>query len=287
MEKHSRSFIGTLSAGAILLSLAGCAGMGGLFKAPAASIESIEIIGLDFTGVSLQVNVAIDNPNSLGVTLSAYDYLLMIDGESIVKGRRDEEVSLKASGRSTLPVPVDISFQQLAGAASVLKNQDIIPLSVALGLEIAIPYLGGIRLDLSGSVEVPSLKPPVVRPVSIKVENINLSGADILLSIKVENPNGFALTVAKAEGFLTVGGNEWGRISSDAVTAIPARKNSDMRIRTRVDFIKVGRSAWSLLNGSGSAQVVVDGTMDVDMDFPAFKGSDVKWDGDAKVSIIR
>jgi LEA14-like dessication related protein len=287
MRRNSRTFFGTLSAGLFLLFLTGCAGIGDLFKSPTASIQSIEIVGLDFSGVSLQVNVAIDNPNPLGVTLNAYDYGLMVDGESVVKGRRDDEVSLKASGRSTLPVPVDISFQQLAGAASALKHQDIIPLSVALGLEIAIPYLGGIRLDLNGSVEIPSLRIPVVRPASIKVENINLSGADILLSLKVENPNGFALIVRNMEGSMKVGGNEWGRVGNDAVTSIPSRKAAEFKIRTRVDFVQVGRSAWSLLTGSGSAQVALDGTMDVDMDFPAFKGSGVKWDGDAKVSIIR
>jgi hypothetical protein len=105
--------------------------------------------------------------------------------------------------------------------------------------------------------------------------------------MNVQNPNGYALAVKTAEGLISVAGREWGRIDLDDSGWVAAGNSAPLTARMRLDFAEAGRSAWSLLTGSAQADVRVDGTMDVDMDLPAFSGGGVKWDADAKVSIIR
>ncbi len=267
--------------------ITGCAEFGDLFQSPEARIESVELIRADFSSVSLQVNVEIDNPNSVGITLSAYDYRLAVSGQSVVDGRREDPVSLRADGKSIIPIPADVGFDELAAVGTSMITDDMIPVDIGLGLEITLPYMGTARLDITGGVEIPVLRPPIIRPVSLKVEKVNLTGAELILIMNVENPNGFALTINTAEGRLSVGGREWGVIGTENSAWIPSGETIVMNTRTRVDFAETGRSAWSLLTGSGNTDVRVTGTMDVDMDLPAFDGSGIPWDADAKVSILR
>ena len=269
-----------------VLIITGCAEFGDFFLTPEARIESVELIRADFSSVSLQVNVEIDNPNSTGITLSAYDYRLTVSAQTVVDGRREEPVSLRAEGKSIIPIPVDIGFRELAAVGTSMISDDMIPVERGLGLEITLPYMGTARLDISGSGEIPILRPPIVRPVSMKVERINLTGAELILIMNVENPNGYALTINTAEGRLSVGGREWGVVGTENGAWIPSGKTVVMNVRAHVDFAETGRSAWSLLTGSDNTDIHITGTMDVNMDLPAFDSGGIPWDAAAKVSIL-
>jgi LEA14-like dessication related protein len=189
------SLLYVLLALSIILGLAGCAGLGDIIKPPEARIASVEIVRVDFTSVSLRLNVEIDNPNPVGLTLSAYDWNLDVSEERVLEGRVEEGISLRANGVSTLPIPLDIRFDNLAAAGVSLRGTDSLLLGMQLGLEVALPYMGSVRLDVGAKTEIPVLKPPVVRPERIRVDRISLSGADITLTANVKNPNSRMLTV--------------------------------------------------------------------------------------------
>ncbi len=277
----------------LLLSLAtavlinSCANLGNMFKNPEAKIISVELIQVDFTSLSLEVMVEISNPNPVGITLSAYDYGLTISEKTLLEGRFEEPISLKENGSTTVPVPIKMTYKDIPSIGAAIQTGKSLPVGIELGLEITFPYMGGLRMDISGSVEIPILRRPVLQPQSIRVERINLSGADILLSIKVENPNEFTLTLDTAEGNLTVSDNEWGRISAESDVSIPPHESSIINLRMQVDFVEAGRSAFALLTGNGNANIRINGTMDIDMDLPEFKGEALPWNSEAKVSILR
>lgn len=270
-----------------LILITGCSGFGDIFQTPTANIESIEIVRLDFDSVSLLVNVEIENPNAVGVTLSAYDYGLYVAESSLVDGRREEPTSLKANDVSIIPIPVDVTFKQLVSAGTSIINDDVIPVNLRMGLEITLPYMGTVRLDLSGGTEIPAIRPPVIRPSSLKVKDLSLTGAEIALVMNVENPNRFDITINTMSGSLSVGGREWGIAGTENGAWLPGANNVVMVLEARIDFVEVGRSAWNLLTGSGNVDVQLDGMMDMDMDLAEFDNGGVPWDADAKVSIIR
>lgn len=272
---------------ALILTFAGCAGLDGLFEKPEARIASIEVDNLDFESVTLIVNVEIRNPNSLGLTLDAYDYGLDAWDSTIVEGRQESEVSLKAQGVSSLPIPITLDFNDLLAVGSSARSADSIPLDIRLGLEIAIPYMGAVRLDLSGSIEVPIPKAPRIVPARLQVDRITLTGADISLALDMENPNSFGMTIRSLDGSLLVGGREWGTVGLSESVQLNSGARKTAVVKLRVSFGDVGQSAWSLLNGSGNADVSLDGDMDIDLDIPGFNGSGIDWDADARVSIVR
>lgn len=272
---------------ASLILITGCSGFGDIFKKPTANIESIEITELDFTSVSLLVNVEIENSNPVGLTLSAYDYGLDVAEATVLDGRKEEPTSLKASGVSLISIPVDVTFKQLVSAGTSIITDDVIPVDLRMGLEITIPYMGTVRLDLSGGIEIPAIRPPVIRPTSLKVNDLSLTGAEIALVMNVENPNRFDITLSTLSGSLSIGGNEWGIAGAESGAWLPEGSDVVVVMLARIDFVEVGRTAWSLLAGSGNADVQLSGDMDLDMDLPGFKGGGFPFDADAKVSIIR
>ena len=274
-------------AAAAILSLASCGVLGDIVAKPTARVDSVEITGVDFSGVELTVNVEIDNPNPAGLTLDAYDYCLKVEGEDVVKGRREDRVSMKANGKSILPIPIEIRFDELTAVGASLLDDDIVPVAAVLGLEIAVPYIGSVRLDVSGSADIPVVRPPALLPLGIRVESIGLSGATITVLTDMRNPNAYGLAVRDLEGELTVAGNRWGRVDAGGAIDVAPRGREQVAFRAVLDFGEIGRSAWNLLTGSANLDVSLAGNMDVDLDLPEFEHGGFAWDADASVSIIR
>ena len=270
-----------------LILMAGCAGLEGLVATPTARVESVEISSISFDSVTVQVNVEIDNPNPLGVTLDAYDYGLDAWDSEVVSGRVEDPVSLRAGGKSDLPIPVTLTFPELADVGTSMAGAESVPLDIALGLEIAVPYMGAIRLDLSAFIDIPIPRPPAITPVRIQVDSINLSGAQVSLVMEMGNPNSFSMGIRRLSGSFMVGGRSWGEIGLDESVDLAPDGRQSAVVTARISFADVGRSAWSLLTGSGSARVSMSGDADIDLDIPGFNGSSFDWDADADVSIVR
>jgi len=55
----------------------------------------------------------------------------------------------------------------------------------------------------------------------------------------------------------------------------------------QVDFVKTGRSVFTLLTGSSNANIRIDRTIDFEIDLPVFNGEALPWNSDIKVSIFR
>ncbi len=287
MRFLSRGFPMLLFIPIFLFTISGCSELDNLLKNPEAKIESIEIINIDFTSLTLQVNVEISNPNPVGITLDAYDYGLSIQGNEWLSGRQEKPVSLKAGGKSIIPIPVEITYQELLSTIESFPGSESVPVGIRMGLEIAFPYMGGIRLEVSGKGDIPILKIPLIQPNSINVDRVTLSGAEITLSFNIVNPNSSALIVNTAEGQVIVSDNEWGSISTNGAVKVPPRSSRNINLKMNIDFAEVGRSAWNLLTGNGHADIRIEGDMDISMDMPGFSSGGIPWNSDAKVSILR
>ena len=276
-----------LSASILLLVFGSCSELDNLFKKPEAQIVSVSITKVDFSSVSFLVNLEITNPNPVGITLSSYDYILDSYEKNLLSGRIEKPVSLKANGISTIPIPIEIEYENILSLGSSFRTSKSIPVNIALGLEIDFPYMGGVRLDLTGDTEIPILMIPSIRAESIQVDELSFSGAQISLSLNIQNPNHFALSINSAEGRLLVSSTEWGNMGTGETVSIPPQTESDLNLTMQVDFAEAGRSAWALLTGGRKADIRFEGDMDIVMDIPSFSGRGIPFSTDAKVSILR
>lgn len=146
-------------------------------------MSSVEIDKVDFESVTVIINVEIDNPNAMGLTLDVYDYSLDAWDLTVVEGWVDESIFLNASGKFNLPIPVSLSYSDLADVGTSLIGADTVPLDIALGLQV----------DL-----------------------ISLSGAEVSLLLDIRNPNAFSMEIWNMYGSLLVGHQEWGKVGLDS-----------------------------------------------------------------------
>ena len=280
-----RNLLLFLSAASLMMS--SCAGLDGLLSEPKARVESVDLTEVSFDAVTLTVKVEIDNPNPLGLSLKAYDYSLRAWDSTLADGRQEHRVSIRPDGISTLPIPITLKFADLVNVGTEARSADSVPLDIALGLEIDMSYLGALRLDLNAAAEVPVPKPPIVVPGNLRVDRLGLGGAGLTFELEVRNPNSFAMDIRSLEGRLIVGDRAWGALQLKTPLTLSGNSRKAVDFGLEVDFGQVGRSAWSLLSGSGSTRVRLDGSMNVSPDLPGFRGSDLNWDADARVSIVR
>jgi len=289
MKKLLLRISGTLllSMSVFILGFNSCSELDDLFRTPEARIVSVHITRVDFISISLMIDLDISNPNPVGITLNAYDYTLSSSEKNLISGRIEEPVSLKANGISTIPIPIEIEYESILSFGSSFRTAESIPLDISLGLEIEFPYMGGIRLDLTGNTEIPILRIPGVSAESIRVDELTFSGAEISLSMSIHNPNHFTLSVDSAEGSLLVSGTEWGKIETGRTVHIPPQTDSDLTLTMQVDFTEIGRTAWRMLTGEGKADIRFEGEIDLSAEIPSFAGRGIPFSTDAKVSILR
>jgi LEA14-like dessication related protein len=254
---------------------------------PTLSTDRVRLGNLSFEAVDLILNVKINNPNPIGVSLTGFDYDLQIAGSSLVKGDQKSRQTISAGGQSTLQIPVKLVFQDLYRAVQTLKNQDSAAYKIGCGLVFDLPILGSVRIPASQSGKLPMIRLPQIKISSLKIKKMSLTGADLELALGVSNPNAFTFGLKKLNYTLTVNGSSW---ASGALTDnSPVGKKSDTTIRIPIslDFLEVGQTVAQLLSGGKALDCRLTGDMNVGTSMPEFGDASIPFDLANRISLTR
>ncbi len=88
-----------------------------------------------------------------------------------------------------------------------------------------------------------------IKPVSaptfegIHVNSASTKEIDVSLSLKIDNPNNFAITVKKIDLNVTVGGINLGKVKFDEKVKIPSKSISTQQFRFKTELSKLGLAA--------------------------------------------
>jgi len=115
-------------------------------KKPSVSITNVEVSKLSFISVDFVFNMKIQNPNSFGVQLSGFDYDMLINSHSFVKGKQEEPVKIAANSASNIQLPLTIQFLDLFAVFSSLKNSNRANYALNTGFYFDLPVLGTVRI---------------------------------------------------------------------------------------------------------------------------------------------
>ncbi|HEV7302213.1 MAG TPA: LEA type 2 family protein [Tepidisphaeraceae bacterium] len=170
-----------------LLSLA-CAGAG--LEKPTAAVKGMSLGAINATGLTMNFDVDVTNPNAFAVPLTAADYGLSISGTKVLDGKAEPGGELPAKGTRSLVLPVAVTFENLLAAEQALvKTGGNIPFSLDAGLSAGrgTALLGqSVRVPLSYSGTLPLrdvlndpkilLQSPAARALAQKVIGNALGG---------------------------------------------------------------------------------------------------------------
>ncbi len=228
-------------------------------KTPEVSVVHVEPIAISFQEITLEMELKVYNPNPVGIPMTAYDYDFLIDGHTFIKGQKDEPANLKAYDSSTIKVPVNINYKDFYKAAGAFSKGTESPYTIVSGLVFELPVLGPRRLELKHEGTLPHVKVPRFGFKTLKITDLSLFGAEVLVVLDMTNANGFDVKLKSLEGAFRVNGKPWVSLSDTGAVALAPGEKGELAFRFKLNLKDLGRTVYILLKGKGEVHYDLDG----------------------------
>ena len=254
---------------------------------PVVKYEKVNITGLSFDGIDLMFDFSIDNPNALGINLAGFDYNVKINNNSFVSGNQEKKISIPSRGKNNIQIPVSLSFSELINTYKSFSDRDSVDYGLAGSFAFDLPVIGKVSVPYSTSGNFPMLKIPSISVSELKLNKINLLGAEVLLKLDCENPNKFDLGLDGFDYSFGIAGKEWINSNYTKKVSLKSENKAEIDIPIKLNFLQVGSSVYSLLTGNSKLDYFLKGDLNVSSGLPMLGKQVIKLDKSGKVSLLK
>jgi len=234
---------------------------------PSASISGVSFQDFSLADVTMLFDVDVENPYTAALPLADLTYGLSSGGQNLLSGAADISGTIPASGSRTLQVPAKVTFQSLLDLLSNVRPGSLVPYEANLGLSLDNPMGGdAINLPVSHQGELPIPTIPDVSVGGIRVEDLSLSNANLVLDLDVGNTNEFALDLLGFDyGFSLAGAKVASSTLKKGASFEPGGSN---RLEIPLSFSpkNLGLAVFNVLSGKGADYSLI-GNMEADTPF--------------------
>lgn len=293
---HKKMAVMTLSRRAVhsavlfsvaLLLLAACASA----PAPKAEQAGPELtflpggsVEIGFSGAVLTNSVEFYNPNREPLRVERGESVLTLGGERVLS-RTDGGFTLAGGERRVLPLAMDLSFAELYRDFPLLGDAEEAAWQIGTDCHWTSSE-GESRTVSAGEQGVVSLvRKPRFDFESLYVKSLGLMGADIIILMKTENPNSFAVNMDALRGVLRVNEQRWTELESGKSVELPAGSVSDLGFQFRLEFLSMGRTVRDLLSRQEALDYLFGGDMTLSSSRVSPGGEDLplRFSGDVEI----
>ncbi len=232
-------------------------------KTPEVSIAKTEITGLSFTQLDLLFDLNIKNTNGLAIQLQGLDYQLLINDNSFLSGNQNQGIEIAAYADNKVSLPLTLKLVDMYKTITSLINQDTSAYQLNCGLTFDLPVLGATRVPISKTGSVPLPKIPNVSLGGIKLNSLNLNGANLELKLNVENSNAFAVLLNNLNYGLTVNGVNWVQGQTVKGFSLNEKKDQTLTLPLSLNFIQIGTSVYQLLSSNKALSFKLNGDLNL------------------------
>ncbi|MAZ67049.1 MAG: hypothetical protein CMF25_08055 [Kangiellaceae bacterium] len=233
-------------------------------ETPKASIDSLSLNSVNFEKAIIDVGVAVDNNNSLGISVAGFDYELLLEGEKLLDGDQPLKTQVAAKSRSKVTVPVGISYSDISRLSRKLKGKKEVPYNIKGNVKLNLPIIGIFSIPVSSSGVLPIPQMPKLSIASFDVEKVGFSGADFLLKMQVQNDNAFDLLVKGMSYNIVVDGKSWGQGKLRQPVNLPEQGTGLLEIPFSINYSDIGLSVMRLLKGKEGFDYDISGNLMLD-----------------------
>jgi LEA14-like dessication related protein len=257
------------------------------FKKPGVDFAGAKLDHLSFEDIGMRFDINVTNPNPIGVKLTGFDFDFLLNERSFVQGKNDAGVEIPANGSHVVPVLVSMEFDKVYQTFAGLRNQDSTRYQINAAVSFDLPFLGPQRIPVSKSGSVPLIKIPNIGVQSLRVERLNLTGADLALRIKLDNPNSFSLLLNQLNYGLEINGSQWLDGASNLSQSVGAKNESILTLPISLNFLQIGQSAAQLLRGESVVNYRFHGSANVGTSLPLIGKTTLPFDQFGEIRIAR
>lgn len=258
----------------VLIILSGCNTLRDLsnIQKPSVRYSKMSVDDISFSDVTLLFDFEVDNPNSFGVSADQYRYEFFINGEEFVTGIQTENLRIAGQSKSIVQVPVSLTFSEVFDTIGSVARRDSIAYRISSEVQFDIAGIGRQRVPVSAEGELPIPKPPRIELDNFNVKELSFSGAEMVASIRVQNPNSFGISFADAYYNLEVNGNEWLNTTLDRDLNLDGSQSELITIPIRLNSSQMGSVMIDMLKGEKEFQYQLNGSASVSADIRGFSG---------------
>lgn len=138
---------------ALLFLLTGCAAV---VTAPTIQLDQLKPVAVDISGLTIEVDLLVSNPNRFDLTLLGYSYTLQIAGLPLSSGEGSQTVVFSGGRQTRITIPAQVRHSDLFNLLQLQHDPDRIPYHLIATLQVDSP-LGekSVPVDHQGLFAVP------------------------------------------------------------------------------------------------------------------------------------
>lgn len=238
--------IGLLSI--LMITMVGCAALEqARWQEPELLLEQLELVQLTPTNAELVGHFSIRNPNAFSISTGALDYTLAVDQAEVLTGEQNHGQRLEAGEETSVRLPVILSFAELGSLVQGFSARNEVDYELSGGMRFDVPVAGSIRVpvETAGTFPIPRL--PALSVQSLKVDRVSLSGAQMVLTLQLDNPNVFELIIENLSYELALDNNPVATGVTQQRVRLSPEADGVLQIPMEVSFQAAGRSLYRAL----------------------------------------
>ena len=240
-----------------LFTVAGCASLSQIIKEPQVEFKGVSMKDMSLVDGTLVFNLAVTNPNPVGIPASELTYDLTLDGKPFVNGKLDKGIQLPAQATEMVALPVHIDYSSFFGSIADVLKKDELEYTLKGKLEkygMAVPF------SAAGKVPVPQL--PKISISRVMVKEVSLRGAIVDVALSMDNKNDFPVALSGLDYVVKLGGRTLVESRADAISPITEKGATTLSIPVRLDFLEMGQALFNLIREPRSTYEI-SGNMNV------------------------
>ena len=253
---------------------------------PLVHVKEVKITGLSLKGIDLDFKMDIKNPNTVGITLAGFDYELLIDQNRFLKGQQNKTIKIESKGQSEVTIPVSLTFKQLFQTFKSLKDADSIKYTLKSGFSFNVPVLGKVRIPVQTTRRIPNIKLPKIKVAQLKLDQLGFTGADLELTLELDNPNVWSAALKKLTYQFTVNGQQWATGNLQQSLQITPKGKQILHLPIHLNFLEMGRSVYNLLTNPKTIEYQLQGESDLQSSIPLLGDFKLPLNQSGKVELI-
>jgi LEA14-like dessication related protein len=254
-------------------------------KPPLVSITNTSITGLSFTELNLLFDLNIKNTNGLAIKLQGLDYQLLINDNSLLSGNQNQGIEIAAYADNKVSLPLTLNLADMYKTVASLIDQDTSAYQLNCGLTFDLPVLGATRIPITKTGSVPLPKIPNVSLQGIKLNNLNLAGANLELKLNVKNANAFAVLLNNLNYGLTVNGVNWIQGQTVKGFSLNEKQNQTLTLPLSLNFVQLGTAVYQLLSSNKPLYFKLNGDLNLTVPQLAIPQSTFSFDQNGETNL--
>ncbi len=230
----------------------------------AVAFERMDVTDLDWTAVQSDFVFSVANPMFIDLGVARFDYTLELAGADVAFGEAADGLVVQAGG-GELAFPVGLTFAEVYDLTRAEPGQDTMDFVFAGTVGFDTDW-GPVDLPFEAEGDFPALRTPKVKLDSLKVDEVDWTGASLDLGLAIDNDHGSTLIFDNLDYGLTIDGFD---VAGGKLAQLGSAESgkSTVALPIDVEFLDLGGAAISALTGGGQVDVGLAATADVETPF--------------------